>query len=261
MNTELIDELFGEITKNIKSKIENPDLSAEEGGMSVYLTGQKIGALEILGRFIMIDHRGKKKSWHWCLCDCGKLVEVRTEALQNALHPKSKRSYTKTCGSKECKKLNRKHSIRRSDLVGQRFEMLVVISFSHKDNRSNCFWLCLCDCGSYKTVRGSHLTNGQKSCGCLNPRIEIGQRYNRYVVIDFSHKNKHNTTFWKCLCDCGTVKVVEGARLVCGETKSCGCYLRDKLRAAHKVRGKKNLRKQLQEIKQIMSGEENGGNN
>lgn len=33
-------------------------------------------------------------------------------------------------------------------------------------------------------------------------------------------------TRWLCLCDCGTLKLVDGAHLASGGTRSCGCWLR-----------------------------------
>lgn len=52
------------------------------------------------------------------------------------------------------------------DLTGRRFGRLVVRAKQHSD-RSHLWWLCQCDCGALKTVRGHHLKSGQaKSCGC-----------------------------------------------------------------------------------------------
>lgn len=53
------------------------------------------------------------------------------------------------------------------DLVGKRFGNLVVLS--RAANRGNCaYWLCKCDCGTVKEVRGQHLRSGKIiSCGCL----------------------------------------------------------------------------------------------
>jgi hypothetical protein len=62
-------------------------------------------------------------------------------------------------------------SIKAIDLVGKRFERLVVISRAENLKR-NVRWLCKCDCGKTTTVQGGQLKNGtQKSCGCL--RLEV----------------------------------------------------------------------------------------
>lgn len=56
------------------------------------------------------------------------------------------------------------------NLIGQRFGRLEVISkVIQKDcyDRDIICWLCQCDCGNVKIIRGSHLTSGStKSCGC-----------------------------------------------------------------------------------------------
>lgn len=59
------------------------------------------------------------------------------------------------------------------DLSGQKFGKLTVIkrvedhitpSGQHKQ-----LWLCRCDCGNEKIIRGESLRNGvTMSCGCLN---------------------------------------------------------------------------------------------
>lgn len=50
---------------------------------------------------------------------------------------------------------------------------------------------------------------------------EIGNRYGKLVVIEFSHTDKQNS-YWKCLCDCGEMKVTRGSTLRSGQCKSCG---------------------------------------
>lgn len=53
-------------------------------------------------------------------------------------------------------------------------------------------WLCLCDCGTTKIIRGSNLTSGHtKSCGCLQweTRIKIGT-----LNYKHGHANKNSRT-------------------------------------------------------------------
>lgn len=57
--------------------------------------------------------------------------------------------------------------MRRNNLVGQRFGILTVVEDAGNDAHGNSLWLCRCDCGCTKIVRGSKLKEGQvKSCGC-----------------------------------------------------------------------------------------------
>jgi hypothetical protein len=55
-------------------------------------------------------------------------------------------------------------------LEGQRFNRWTVISFSHQlpvIKSTDYFWLCKCDCGTMRAVRGRELVRGNtKSCGC-----------------------------------------------------------------------------------------------
>ena len=59
----------------------------------------------------------------------------------------------------------------------------------------------------------------------INSRIKniIGNRYERLVVIEFSHIYKRRA-FWKCLCDCGNESIICGKKLRNKMTKSCGCF-------------------------------------
>ena len=54
----------------------------------------------------------------------------------------------------------------------------------------------------------------------------IGKRFGRLTVIEYSG-TKHGQCLWKCVCDCGKVKIVYGNNLRNGVTKSCGCLITD----------------------------------
>lgn len=66
-----------------------------------------------------------------------------------------------------------------------------------------------------------------------------GQRFGRWVVLERSPKKGGHATWWKCRCDCGTVKEVNGYSLLRGDSKSCGCYHREQA----SIRGRKLLTK------------------
>lgn len=56
------------------------------------------------------------------------------------------------------------------DLTGQRFGNLTVLEYRGKST-----WLCRCDCGTEREVRGDHLRYGHShSCGCLQGPIKHG---------------------------------------------------------------------------------------
>ena len=55
------------------------------------------------------------------------------------------------------------------DLTGKTFGKLTVIKKMDDKVGNHIMWLCKCDCGNVKTIRGSSLTSGEsKSCGCVH---------------------------------------------------------------------------------------------
>lgn len=115
------------------------------------LLGKTFGLWKVVG---LAASRGGIAYWR-CRCKCGTVKEVAAGSLASAR--------SNSCG---CEYLHRKRKI----LLGQRFGKLVVKKFSHISlgNRAKTLWLCICDCGNEKIVRGTHLTEGSvQSCGCL----------------------------------------------------------------------------------------------
>ena len=53
-----------------------------------------------------------------------------------------------------------------------------------------------------------------------------GQRFGRFVVIDRGAAKDGRTT-WRCRCDCGQEKVVLAELLRRGDSRSCGCIVRE----------------------------------
>lgn len=63
----------------------------------------------------------------------------------------------------------------------------------------------------------------------MGKRIELaGQRFNRWEVLEYDEQatknSKSRKAYWKCKCDCGTIKSVPGVYLRNGVSKSCGCW-------------------------------------
>lgn len=54
----------------------------------------------------------------------------------------------------------------------------------------------------------------------------IGKRYNYFIVQGFEY-NERNERCFKCLCDCGNVKLCLPINVVQGIVKSCGCMKRE----------------------------------
>lgn len=67
-----------------------------------------------------------------------------------------------------------------------------------------------------------------------NSESLIGKRFSR-LVVESLHK-VDGTSWWSCRCDCGSIAVVRRKSLVNGDTKSCGCLFREKIKNAWRLR-------------------------
>lgn len=57
-----------------------------------------------------------------------------------------------------------------------------------------------------------------------------GKKFNRLTVIKDCGKVKRGENVkWVCLCDCGNTAIVQGSYLKNGNTKSCGCYKKERI--------------------------------
>lgn len=70
------------------------------------------------------------------------------------------------------------------DLSGKRFGRLLVIERDFSKNSRKSYWICKCDCGTVKSIRGDGLGT-VKSCGCLKKEQDLK---------NFNIKNNHNKT-------------------------------------------------------------------
>lgn len=131
------------------------------------LTGQKFGALTVIKQ---VENRVLKSGvsiTQWlCKCECGNEKIVRPECLRQG--------GTRSCGCLKSRVSSERFS---SKLEGQRFGKLLVLeragSFIGSDGAKYSQWLCRCDCGTFKTVRGHDLVRGSvTSCGCSISRGE-----------------------------------------------------------------------------------------
>lgn len=117
----------------------------------------------------------------------------------------------------------------RLDLTGERFGKLVALHidkpYIKPSGRKISTWHCQCDCGNTTTVRTEYLRSGHTtSCGCSCGRVDIiGKKYGRLTVIKYVGSGKH-----LCKCECGNEVEVITENLNNGNTKSCGCYQKDR---------------------------------
>ena len=111
------------------------------------------------------------------------------------------------------------------DLTGKQFGRLTVLQRAEPYTYPP-YWVCKCECGNIKTIKGASLTSGRtKSCGCLKEQNLIGKRFGYLTVIELLKNRAHNRQKrYRCLCDCGNYTNVNHSDLLSGNTKSCGCY-------------------------------------
>lgn len=69
--------------------------------------------------------------------------------------------------------------------------------------------------------------------------IESGSKYGYLTVLDFTGVNNHGKRIYKCRCNCGNEIIVVGSHLKSGNTKSCGCYQKQRASDSSKTHGKR----------------------
>lgn len=118
-------------------------------------------------------------------------------------------------------------------MEGRVFGLLTVLHEA-ETSKPGKYYLCRCECGNQKEVRGTALRSGHtKSCGCQRSigagekkKDLSGQKFGMLTVIQpikvkVDGKNKGQR--WRCRCDCGNYVTVRGGLLASGNNKSCGC--------------------------------------
>ena len=86
---------------------------------------------------------------------------------------------------------------RVKNLVGQTFGRLKVTDFSHRNERSDQFWLCHCSCGKDKAINGSSLTSNRVlSCGCLRSENMVNRNVPTHGM---SHSMEYKS--WRSMLD------------------------------------------------------------
>ena len=187
-------------------------------GKLIDLTGQRFGRLVVM---YQAPHQNGRVAWH-CKCDCGNEKDI-----QGALLREGK---TRSCGC-----LHKEQLAERStpNLVGRKFNRLLVLEKTNRRIDENVVWKCQCDCSNITYTTTKSLQSGRvKSCGCLrrenigkiNAKDISGQRFGKLVALEpCKSVPGQSKRLWKCQCDCGTICYKYGIYLIHGETTSCGC--------------------------------------
>lgn len=168
------------------------------------LTGQKFGKLIVLGLAFIKNHYTYWK----CQCECGKeCIKLGCSLV---------RGQTKSCG---CSGKKNKFI----DLTNKKFGKLTVIKKDHSTAKGDVYWLCKCDCGNHKVVRGANLRYGKiKSCGCLKDLA--GKTFGKLNVISkLAYDKNKKQALWLCKCTCGQEITLTTNQIKKNKDKFCSC--------------------------------------
>ena len=184
-------------------------------------TGTQFGRLVTSGRS---RRRDGYIEWE-CSCLCGKRKWVNKGNLLNG--------YSKSCG---CLQRERTSAASLINISGKKFGRLTVLE--RTERRRGCvYWLCRCECGQEKLVDGKHLRHGgTRSCGCLEresrgkvQRLKLaGCKFGR-LTVSAEFEPRQGRLYWRCLCSCGREVWIPSGQLTSGNTRSCGCLMRDQM--------------------------------
>lgn len=119
------------------------------------------------------------------------------------------------------------------DLSQKRFGKLTVLVPTDERDHGSVIWICRCDCGKTAKVSARNLTNGHtRSCGCLSgDPVRQGETFGALIAKERVGTSESGQSLWRCLCECGSEVVAEGAQLRYGTITSCGCGIEKHRRA------------------------------
>jgi 5-methylcytosine-specific restriction endonuclease McrA len=108
------------------------------------------------------------------------------------------------------------------DITGQRFGKLTVLELYGKKGH-DFLWVCKCDCGNLKNIRGSDLKNGKsKTCGkhkIIN--FENKQIGMLKILKMLPERKEKGRVVWQCECKCGEIVKVSSAGLLKNKINAC----------------------------------------
>lgn len=123
------------------------------------------------------------------------------------------------------------------NLTGETYGYWTVLEDAHESTSDrDHYWICKCQCGTIRKVRGGSLKKGQsKSCGCQRKSINlIGQKFGRLTVLQKTNeRNSSGGILWLCKCDCGNICKRPTSTLKKEGIHSCGCYNIEKIIAVN----------------------------
>ena len=65
----------------------------------------------------------------------------------------------------------------------------------------------------------------------------VGIKYGRWTVLKLAHRDKNLAIHWVCECECGNIKILRCDNLKSGDSRSCGCLIKETRKRKHGLSG------------------------
>lgn len=181
--------------------------------------GTKYGRWTILNR----DPSQKRPAKYWCECTCGNKKSIFLTNLR--------RGFSSQC--QNCQALSRS-----KELIGKRFDHIVVLAIDKINNKASA--KVKCDCGNERYLKPGSIKSGiYVSCGVCNLAnkrrkliFRLGKIGEKYGLLTIKHMIDGDK--FLAICDCGNEIEVKKHHLLT-QMPSCGCYWKK----IHEERAKK----------------------
>lgn len=165
------------------------------GSYAKDLTNQKFGYLTALYR---TKNKGSSKAARWvCICECGNIKDYSAQNLKKGFP---------SCGCRNKEQASKRmlnYNLNNVNIhIGDKFGKLTVIEYEGlkkqtSRDKNESWFLCKCECGNTKSVRGNNLQSGKTlSCGCLT---SIGENIIENILRENQILYKKEYTFKDCI--------------------------------------------------------------
>lgn len=89
------------------------------------------------------------------------------------------------------------------------------------------------------------MANNQSTKLHPNTKDISGKRFGRLIALSISHSKKTlnfrgTKLYWNCVCDCGNTAIIAAPNLYRGDTRSCGCYQKERAVSSNTTHGMSN---------------------
>lgn len=120
----------------------------------------------------------------------------------------------------------------KEDLTNQQIGKLKILKRAGTTKGRKVLWECQCECGQIcLKTRDSLMRPSTRPKACsirCSTAIPNGTQYGYLTILKPIFEEGQKTKYY-CQCKCGNTIIVESDRLKRGNTKSCGCYRKERM--------------------------------